>query len=64
MEYSVEVQNLSKHFKDFSLQNVSFNVPTGTIVGFIGENGAGKTTTIKSILGLLHTCLLYTSRCV
>ena len=55
MEYSVEVQNLSKHFKDFSLQNVSFNVPTGTIVGFIGENGAGKTTTIKSILGLLHT---------
>lgn len=55
MEYSVEVQNLSKHFKDFSLQDVSFNVPTGTIVGFIGENGAGKTTTLKSILGLLHT---------
>ena len=47
MEYSVEVQNLSKHFKDFSLQNVSFIVPTCTIVGFIGENGEGKTTTIK-----------------
>ena len=45
MEYSVEVKNFSKHFKDFSLQNISFNVPTGTIVGFIGENGAGKTTT-------------------
>ncbi len=55
MEYSVEVKNFSKHFKDFSLQNISFNVPTGTIVGFIGENGAGKTTTLKSILGLLHT---------
>ena len=34
--------------------DVSFTVPQGSIVGFIGENGAGKTTTLKAILGLIH----------
>ena len=46
----IVVQGLSKSFGDFLLDNVSFNVPTGRIVGFIGENGAGKSTTIKLIL--------------
>lgn len=36
------------------MDNVSFTVPSGSIVGFIGENGAGKTTTIKCILDLVH----------
>ncbi len=45
MENSIEVKNLSKKYKDFELKNISFNVPKGSIVGFIGENGAGKTTT-------------------
>lgn len=55
MENSIEVRGLTKHYKDFSLDDVSFRVPQGSIVGFIGENGAGKTTTIKAILGLLNT---------
>ena len=55
MENSIEVRGLTKHYKDFSLSDVSFRVPQGSIVGFIGENGAGKTTTLKSILGLVNT---------
>ena len=48
----LEVRNLNKSYKDFSLQNVSFSLPEGCITGFIGANGAGKTTTINTILGL------------
>lgn len=51
-EFNIELQNVSKKYKDFELKNISFNVPQGCIVGLIGENGAGKTTTIKSILKL------------
>jgi len=51
----LEVQNLSKQYKnsDFRLNDISFSVPSGTIMGFVGENGAGKTTTIGCILGTL-----------
>lgn len=52
MKNNIELQNLSKKYKDFELKNISFNVPQGCIVGLIGENGAGKTTTIKSILNI------------
>ena len=52
MENNIELQNVSKKYKDFELRNISFNVPQGCIVGLIGENGAGKTTTIKSILNI------------
>ncbi len=53
---SIEVKNLSKTYKksDFALKDVSFSLPSGSIMGFIGENGAGKTTTLKLILNLLH----------
>lgn len=51
---NLEIQNLTKHFPHFSLQNLSMNVPVGSIVGFVGENGSGKTTTLKLILNLLH----------
>lgn len=54
MEYSIKISGLQKRFKGFGLHNVSFCVPRGSVVGFIGENGAGKSTTIKSILGLIH----------
>lgn len=50
---AIEVSNLTKVYKTFRLDNVSFNVQTGRIVGFIGRNGAGKTTTIKSILNIV-----------
>ena len=50
---NVFVQGLCKSFVGFSLDNVSFHVPKGRIVGFIGENGAGKSTTIRLILNEL-----------
>ena len=54
MEYAIKVEGLTKYYKDFTLDNVSFAVPKGSIVGFIGENGAGKSTTIKAILNLIQ----------
>ena len=55
MENAIELKNICKSYLDFHLDNISFNVPKGTIVGLIGENGAGKTTTIKSILNIIDT---------
>lgn len=52
MEYAIEVEGLTKHYKGFSLEGVSFRLPMGCIMGFIGENGAGKSTTIRLMLGL------------
>lgn len=49
---SIEIKNLRKRYKTFTLDNVSFSIPKGYIMGFIGENGAGKTTTIKTILNI------------
>lgn len=57
MDNNILVQNLCKQFEGFSLDNVSFKVPKGRIVGFIGENGAGKSTTINLILNELN-CIL------
>lgn len=51
---ALEINNLCKKYEKFQLKNVSFNVPFGSITGFIGRNGAGKTTTLKSIMCLLH----------
>ncbi|WP_296557827.1 ABC transporter ATP-binding protein [uncultured Acetobacterium sp.] len=50
---AIEIKNLNKKYQDFQLKDVSFKVPRGSIVGFIGENGAGKTTTIKAMLNLV-----------
>lgn len=51
----LEVINLSKTFKkDAAVDNISFSLRKGEIVGLTGPNGAGKTTTIKCILGLLR----------
>ena len=52
----LEVEQLNKQYRDsaFALKDVSFSVPYGSIVGFIGENGAGKSTTMGSILGTLR----------
>lgn len=51
---SISVHNLRKRFPGFLLDDISFQVPCGRIVGFIGENGAGKSTTIKLILDQLR----------
>lgn len=48
------IENLNKSYPSFTLSDVSFELNSGRIMGFIGRNGAGKTTTIKSILGLVH----------
>ena len=50
---ALELKNVSKQYKDFTLDNISFQVPQGSIVGLIGENGAGKSTAIHAILGLI-----------
>lgn len=55
MENAICICGLCKHYKDFSLENLDLTVPTGTIVGFVGENGAGKTTTLKAIFGAIRT---------
>ncbi|MBP2099709.1 ABC transporter ATP-binding protein [Enterococcus rivorum] len=50
----LEVKNLVKTFGDFkALDNVSFEIPDGKILGLIGQNGAGKTTTFRLILDFL-----------
>ncbi len=50
---AIEVRNLTKKYDDFEIDNICFDIPEGSIVGFIGENGAGKSTTMKAILGLV-----------
>lgn len=44
---------LKKHQKKLAVDNISFTIPSGEIVGFIGPNGAGKSTTIKMMTGIL-----------
>ena len=51
---ALEIRNLTKSFKDFRLDNLSLTLPSGCIMGLIGENGAGKSTTIKLILDIIH----------
>lgn len=53
MDVILQVDNLTKQYSDFKLDNVSFSIPKGTIMGLIGENGAGKSTTINAILDLI-----------
>lgn len=48
MNNALTISGLTKTYKDFALDNVSFDVPTGSIVGLIGEMDAGKSTTISS----------------
>lgn len=51
---SIELHGVVKKFQSFTLGPIDLKVPTGCIMGYIGENGAGKSTTMKLILGLLQ----------
>lgn len=50
----LEVSGLCKRYPSFTLDNISFSLEKGRIMGLIGRNGAGKTTTLKSIFNLVH----------
>ena len=56
MENILELQQICKTFPklDFILDKISFSLPYGAILGFVGENGAGKTTTIGCILNTVR----------
>lgn len=52
-ENVLEVRRLSKQYPNFALQDISFTLPKGYIMGYVGQNGAGKTTTLSSIMHLV-----------
>lgn len=56
IEYTnaVEIEGLTKKYDGFTLDNISFSVPKGSIMGFIGQNGSGKSTTIRAILNIIR----------
>ncbi len=47
---AIQVKSLTKKYTDFTLDNITFSLPSGSIMGLVGENGAGKSTTIKLIM--------------
>ena len=50
----IKVKNLTKKFGPFkAVENISFNLAKGEVLGFLGPNGAGKTTTMRMITGFL-----------
>lgn len=53
MNKILEINNVSKHYKDFSLKNINISLDRGFVMGFIGPNGAGKSTTIRLIMNLI-----------
>ena len=50
---AIEIKNLTKSYKDFSLNDLTLSLPQGCIMSLVGENGAGKSTTIKLILDMV-----------
>ena len=54
IEYAIQAKNVVKKFGDFTaINNITLNVPKGSIYGFLGPNGCGKSTTIRVLTGLL-----------
>lgn len=49
---AIEIKNLTKRYKGFTLDNISLTLPKGFILGLVGENGAGKSTLIRLLLGM------------
>lgn len=52
-ENAIEINGLTKKYDGFTLDNISFTVPKGSIMGFVGQNGSGKSTTIKAVLNII-----------
>ncbi len=52
-ENAIEIKGITKKYEGFTLDNISFDVPKGSVMGFIGQNGAGKSTTIRSLLNIV-----------
>ena len=53
MQPILQLKNVTKAYKDFTLDEVSFDLPPSIVLGMIGENGAGKSTTISAILDMI-----------
>ena len=51
---AIEVNGISRAYPGFLLDHISFSLPTGTILGLVGENGAGKSTLMKLIFGMIR----------
>lgn len=49
---AVELKNVNKHYKDFTIEDLNLNIKKGFVTGFVGQNGAGKSTTIEMIMNL------------
>lgn len=55
MDSAISIKNLTKRFGSFTaVNNISFDIPSGKIFGFLGPNGSGKSTTIRMICGVLR----------
>ena len=53
-DLAVHFEGVSKEYPHFKLDDINLELPTGSIMGFIGANGAGKSTTIRILMGLVH----------
>ncbi|MEO8197062.1 MAG: ABC transporter ATP-binding protein [Thermoanaerobaculia bacterium] len=53
-DFAVRFDGVSKHYPHFTLDDIHLELPTGSIMGFIGANGAGKSTTLRILMGLVH----------
>lgn len=51
---AISMRGVRKTYRDFTLDSIALDLPTGEIMGFIGPNGAGKSTTIRILLGLVQ----------
>lgn len=52
---ALEIKNLYKRYSGFTLDNINLTLPSGCIMGLVGENGAGKSTIIKLILDIINS---------